>query len=177
MSSRTDSQRRDKEPRPAPRDPADARRDVHNVGPRSADDARTARLVRTLARLYPWPVDASDELERSLAFLGAPVTSEAVVRTGYGAAVLTLPAVGVAAVVVGVPAVLAALAALVGAVGIAHAVHAAPVVAARLRRTNALGDAPDLVGRAVLRMRISPTPESAARFAADTGDGPLADSL
>lgn len=177
MSSRTDSLRRDGEPEPTPREPTDERREVGNAGLPPTDDTRTARVVRTLARLYPWPVDASDELEQSLAFLGASVIPEAVVRAGYGAALLALPAIAVAALVARVPPVLAALAAPVGAVGTAHVVHVAPVVGARLRRTTALGDAPDLVGRAVLRMRISPTPESAARFAAETGDGPLADSL
>ncbi|MFC6836507.1 type II secretion system F family protein [Halomarina ordinaria] len=59
------------------------------------------------------------------------------------------------------------------AVGVCHL----PPWVARARRTAALGAAPDLVSRAVLRMRLTPTAETAAAFAARTGRGPLAASL
>ncbi|MFB6160813.1 MAG: type II secretion system protein, partial [Haloferacaceae archaeon] len=45
------------------------------------------------------------------------------------------------------------------------------------RRTRAVGETTDLVGRAALRMRVEPTAERAAAFAADAGSGPLAASL
>ncbi|SEH37647.1 Flp pilus assembly protein TadB [Halopenitus malekzadehii] len=48
---------------------------------------------------------------------------------------------------------------------------------AALRRTRALGAAPGIVGRIVLRMRLEPSTERAVEFAAATGSGPLAESL
>ncbi|MFB6127651.1 MAG: type II secretion system protein [Halolamina sp.] len=51
------------------------------------------------------------------------------------------------------------------------------VVVARLRRTRALSGATALVGRAALWLRLEPTAERAASFAAETGDGDLASSL
>lgn len=134
-------------------------------------------LVTPLARLYPWPVDPSTELDRALAYLGSDVPPETVVRAGYGSAVVV--AVGgfvVAAVLAGSVAV-AVSCALAVALGTAHGVHRFPVVLSEARRTRALGATTGLVGRAVLRMRLDPTTERAARFAARTSDGPLADSL
>lgn len=134
--------------------------------------------LRLTARLVPVSVTPSDDLRRSMAFLGSDLDPVAVVRAGYGAgllaAVATLAATLVAPVAVGAWMVVAAL--LVGG-AVAHAVHGAPRYLARLRRAAALGEAPGLVGRAVLRMRIDPTVEGAADFAAETGRGPLADSL
>ncbi|MFB6129701.1 MAG: type II secretion system protein, partial [Salinigranum sp.] len=91
---------------------------------------------------------------------------------GAAAAALALPPLAFA---LGGPA-MPLLAAAVG-LGAVHAVHRAPVVLAELRRTRALGATTGLLGRAVLRMRIEPSPERAARFAAATGAGPLAESL
>ncbi|SFR33444.1 type II secretion system protein [Halorubrum sodomense] len=119
---------------------------------------------------------ASEELRRAVAFLGWESTAERVVAAGYrigvavGAAVTVVTAL-VAGAVAAVPAGLAA------AVGGVHAIHRAPVWLASLRRTRALGAAPGLVGRLVLRMRLDPSTERAVRFAARTGDGPLAAAL
>jgi hypothetical protein len=135
-------------------------------------------LLRALASVTPHDGTASDELRRALGFLGADVDADTVVSAGYGAALVTgalsAPAVLLvprtfrpAAVVFGVALSLAAV----------HAVHRGPVVLAAARRTAALGDAPGIVGRAVLRMRITPAPETATAFAARTGRGPLAASL
>lgn len=134
-------------------------------------------FLPALARLYPWAVDPSTELTRSIGYLEADLHAERVVRAGYGAAVV-LGVVGavLGSLVTGSVGVAVALALAVGAVT-AHSVHRAPVLAASARRTRALGATSGLVGRAVLRMRIDPTSERAARFAARTGDGPLADSL
>lgn len=138
---------------------------------------RSRQAIELLARCYPWPVSASEELRRSLAYLGATLEPDVVVRAGYGAALLVLVLSTPIVVLTGIPLTVGATFALAAALGVAHAVHALPVTLARMRRTGALGAAPDLAGRAVLRMRIAPTPEGAATFAAETGDGPLAASL
>ncbi|WP_434520831.1 type II secretion system protein [Halorubrum sp. AS12] len=119
---------------------------------------------------------ASEELRRAVAFLGWDASAEYVVSFGYrvGVAVGAVVTV-VAGVVAG--AVAAAPAGLAAAVGGVHAVHRAPVWLASLRRTRALGAAPGLVGRLVLRMRLDPSTERAVEFAARTGDGPLAAAL
>ncbi|MEF8806727.1 type II secretion system protein [Natronomonas sp.] len=61
-------------------------------------------------------------------------------------------------------------------VGAAVAAHGCVLAVANLRESRALGSAPTLVGRAVLRTRIAPTAEGAAEFAAKT-DGLLGDRL
>lgn len=135
------------------------------------------RGVELLARCYPWSVSTGERLRRSLAFLGTAVDPQAVAKAGYGAALLVAVLVVPAVVLSGLAASIAVPVGLATALGVAHVVHAMPVTLARMRRTSALGAAPDLVGRAVLRMRIAPTPEGAAAFAARTGEGPLAASL
>ncbi|QWC19323.1 type II secretion system protein [Halorubrum sp. 2020YC2] len=119
---------------------------------------------------------ASDELRRAVAFLGWDRSAERVVALGYwgGVALGGVVTVVVAAVAGAAAAASAGLAAAVGAV---HAIHRAPVWLASLRRTRALGAAPGLVGRLVLRMRLDPSTERAVEFAARTGDGPLAAAL
>lgn len=136
-----------------------------------------AGAVRLLARAYPWTVQPGPELTRSLAFLRSPVEAETVVRAGYGGAISIGAAVWVLALLSGRSVVAGSVLALLVALGTAHAVHEAPKTLARLHRTAALGAAPDLVGRAVLRMRVTPSAERAASFAAETGEGALADSL
>ena len=140
-----------------------------------------ARGVDALAGLgRRWPVTATTDadLERALAFLDADVDAETVLRAGYGAAtVVALAAVPV--VLLASPDHRAPLAAFSLALALSGPVLArrAPVAAATAHRTRALGAAPGLVARAVLRMRIEPATERAAAFAAETGDGPLAASL
>ena len=120
--------------------------------------------------------NGSPELRRAIAFLGWESSVERVVEGGYragvGAGLLCVLALSLA-----VGPVPGALAGLVGGLAVTHAVHRAPVWLAELRRTRALGAAPGLVGRLVLRMRLDPSAERAVRFAARTGDGPLADGL
>ncbi|VTT87000.1 hypothetical protein DM2_3038 [Halorubrum sp. DM2] len=119
---------------------------------------------------------ASAELRRAVAFLGWDVSTERVVDLGHRAGV----AVGVVVTVVAglvAGAVAAGPVGLAAAVGGVHAVHRAPVWLASLRRTRALGAAPGLVGRLVLRMRLDPSTERAVGFAARTGNGPLAAAL
>jgi len=137
-----------------------------------------AAALEGLASVYPGDVEASEELERSLAFLDAGVDPPTVVRAGYGAAVVVaLLAVPLPLLVptAFVPVTAALVLAL--ALGVAHAIHRAPVAIAALGRSRALGAAPDLVGRAILRMRVDPAPEAAVAFAAESGHGPLAASL
>lgn len=138
----------------------------------------TAAIVRHLAAPVPVDVEASDDLERALAFLDADLAPATVVQAGYGAAAITAVCSLPALVLVPASVRPMALVAIVGvALGVAHAVHRAPVALAVLERTRALGAAPDLVGRAILRMRVDPSPEAAVAFAAASGDGPLAASL
>ncbi|WP_050033531.1 hypothetical protein [Halorubrum halophilum] len=120
--------------------------------------------------------EGSAELRRAVAFLEWDATSARVIEAGYraGAGVALVFAVVVAFVSGPVPGVLFGLA---GGLCATHAVHRGPVWLASLRRTRALGAAPGLVGRLVLRMRLDPSTERAVRFAARTGDGPLADGL
>lgn len=135
-------------------------------------------FVAVFSRLYPWSVEPSEELRDAIAFLDWEVTPDSVVRAGYGAGLATG---GVA--VLAVPFVPGALTAVVLALaaaltlGTAHLIHIAPRLATTARRTSALGAAPDLVARAVLSMRLEPTPERAAAFAARTGEGVLATNL
>ena len=134
--------------------------------------------IATLARLYPWPVEPSDDLREHLRFVGWKLPPARLVRAGYGAGILVGAACGLALLFV--PASLrfpGTVAALLLALGAIHGVHATPGLLATARRTSALGAAPDLVARAVLSMRLSPTPERAAEFTARSGEGVLADDL
>lgn len=140
--------------------------------------ATLAIVVGLLARLYPWHVEYSPEFEDAFLFLEWDLRPDEVIRAGYGAGLL----VGMTAVS-GLPVVPQSLRyPLVGVaiplvLGVAHAVHSLPTLLVSVKRTNALGAAPDLVARAVLSMRLSPTPERAAEFAGETSDGVLASSL
>ncbi|WP_436928301.1 secretion system protein [Halosimplex halobium] len=135
----------------------------------------TAGAVRGLARLYPYEVETSDDLVEAIAFVESPVTPETVVRAGFGAGVVAALAVALVLLAAGkLPYIVLALP--VG-VAVIHGVHTAPTVLAGFRRTEALGDTPNLIGRAVLRMQIQPATETAVEFAARTGRGPLAASL
>ena len=146
---------------------------------RGRTDSRVQRIARALAEWYPGDVEPTDELHRSLAFLGSDLRADTVVRAGYVAA-LPVAVLVFCAFVVLLPIlpVAASIPAAAGAgLGATHVVHRLPVAAATLRRTRALGDAPGLVARAALRLRLDATPERAAVFAARTGTGPLARSL
>ncbi|WP_435335299.1 type II secretion system protein [Haloarchaeobius sp. TZWWS8] len=144
------------------------------------------RALRLLARCYPWPVSVSDDLDDALERADlAGLSGEMVVRAGWAAGGLVALLVASVAVAVGLSAPAAfspspvpvALAGLAAGLGTTHLVHSAPAAVTRIRRTAALGDAPDLVGRAVLRLHVEPTIEGAVAFAAATDDGPLAASL
>jgi len=141
-------------------------------------DPRVRTAARRIAGWYPGDVEPTTELHRSLAFLESDLRADTVVRAGYvaaaPAAVLCLLAL---AVLPGVPLPAAVPGAVGVGLGTTHVCHRLPVAAAALRRTRALGDAPGLVARATLRLRLDATPERAAAFAARSGSGPLAGSL
>ena len=145
----------------------------------SESNTPTLRILLTsLGRLYPWPVAPSEELSLALSFLDWGVTDDALVRGGNGAGIV----VGIVLLVPAlfVPAALR-LVVVLGAVSVGllttYAIHSLPRLLATARRTSALGTAPELVSRAVLSMRLAPTPERAAQFAARSGEGVLASSL
>lgn len=133
-------------------------------------------VVRGLARCYPWEVDASTELTDALSFIESELHPETVVRAGYGAGMVSLLLL-VPLSMLPVPLPVTAVFVLAVAWSVIEVFHSLPVLLAAFRRTRALGDAPNLVGRAVLRMQIQPATETAVRFAAETGRGPLAESL
>ncbi|MFC7155589.1 type II secretion system protein [Halomarina halobia] len=140
--------------------------------PRDGDGGDLPTIRRLARRAPPYLAGVPrDRYRRALRFLSPTLAAETV-----GAALaLAVLAGGPAAAGLGahhlVPTALAA-----GFLGTVAGCRL-PLRAARARRTAALGAAPDLVSRAVLRMRLTPTPETAAAFAARTGRGPLADSL
>jgi hypothetical protein len=143
--------------------------------------ARTNLLTWTivgLAQVYPADVEADDELARALSFLEAEVSPEELLRAGYGAGCV----VGLAwlPIVLLAPATYRPMTLVLGialALGLVHAVQRGPIALAALGRSRALGAAPDLIGRAILRLRVDPATEAAVAFAAESGDGPLAASL
>lgn len=137
----------------------------------------TAGWLDHLARLWPAAVDPPDSLGRTLRFLGVAVPAETVVRAARVLAVVAAVCVGLAGRALGAPPAVTLLAATALGAAVARVGPHVPTAQARLRRTRALGAAPHLVGLAVLRMRLAAVPETAAAFAARTGQGTLADSL
>jgi len=132
--------------------------------------------LRTFARLYPYEVEVGQQLQESLSFLDTDLAPEIVVRGGYGAGLLSLVfVVPLLATGLGFP--VALLLTVTIAVLLIHSIHSFPNLLAAFRRTEALGSVPNLIGRAVLRMQIQPATESAVRFAAETGYGPLSENL
>jgi hypothetical protein len=134
-------------------------------------------LIRLLARLWPFPTSPDESVDRDLAFLATPVSATTVVAAGYGAGLVTTTVVWVVTVVLGAGLSPAGLVAVAVGLGVVHGVHRAPAALAAVERTRALCAASDLVGRLVLRARLSAAVEPAAVFAARTGSGPLARSL
>ncbi|MFB6103481.1 MAG: hypothetical protein ABEJ57_00150 [Halobacteriaceae archaeon] len=133
-----------------------------------------ASLVTALAVHSPVTADAAPTLDRALRVLDVDVRGTTLLE-----AATTILTIG--AVLAVVTALLGdqrlALIVLVAAAGSAGGALLVPRWLATAHQTSALGDLPDLVGFAVLRMRIDPTPERAATFAARHARGPLATSL
>lgn len=143
-----------------------------------ASNHPTTTALAALGALYPREVEADEELRLAVAFLDLEPSAETVVRASYVAGLLVGLLAGAGAVLVPAPYRSTALLAAV-ALGllVSYGLQAVPKLWATARRTGALGAAPDLVVRAVLSMRLSPTPERAAAFSARTGEGLLAASL
>ncbi|MGM0590851.1 MAG: type II secretion system protein [Halobacteriota archaeon] len=122
---------------------------------------------------------STDELDLALGTLGWDLRVTDVYRLGgVGGVVVAVGVVLVVHVLTGPHFVHGAiLAGAVSGVGVACAIRRFPIVFAALYRTRAVGAAASLVGLAILRIRLHPTVESAARFTAEAGDGPLAESL
>ena len=150
---------------------------------RRQNESGWTSFVITLADRWPderlpWAVKSTAELDSALAFLGTDLDGRTVICAGYAAATV-VALVGLLPVALAPsafrPAVVVGVLAVVTVISV-FARHA-PVALATARRTSALGSAPALVGRAVLRMRVEPTCERAAEFAARTGSGALAANL
>jgi hypothetical protein len=136
------------------------------------------RPAQYLALAWPLGVTVSDDFRRVIRFLGWRVRPETVVRAGYGLGV-TIGAAGLllTTLVPVRPRAVAVAVTIALSLGSIHVAHGGPRLLATARRTRALGTAPTLVLFAALRLRLAPSPERAAVFAARTAAGPLAESL
>lgn len=134
--------------------------------------------VETLADEWPTDVDADRSIDRSLAFLGSDLDADRLLAASYAVAVGLLALIPVISLFVP-PAVrpIAVVVLLLTAVGVVLAARDGPPFLARVQRTRALGATPTLVTYATLRMRLEPVPERSAKFAGETVEGPLGDSL
>lgn len=136
------------------------------------------RLLETVARFSPREPASSEELRTAVAFLGWQVRPATLVRAADGVGVVVLAVGLLATFLASSPWRLAvATGSFALALGATHLVRGVPGLLATARRAAALGAAPELVVLAVLRMRLAPSPEGAAAFAAETASGPLARRL
>ncbi|MFC7173327.1 hypothetical protein ACFQL0_08045 [Haloplanus litoreus] len=143
---------------------------------------RASDVVRVLATLWPWPTAANADLDAALAYLGSDADASTLERAGRVVATAVggvTVALGVAVTVVTTVrwGVVTLAVGTMLAVGCLLATDRGPRLMARLARTRALGSAASLIGRAAMRLRLDPTVERAAAFAARTGRGSLARSL
>jgi len=141
--------------------------------------ATVQKAATVLARGLPVAVEPSDRFVHSLTLLEWSIQPDTLVRAGYSAGILVGLCCALLSAVL-VPSSfrpVGLLAALSLGLLTSHLIHTLPVVWATARQTRALGAAPDLVARATLRMRLSPTPEQAAAFATQRDNGLLAASL
>ncbi|WP_248897504.1 type II secretion system protein [Haloplanus halobius] len=135
-----------------------------------------------LAAAWPRPVSTAPALERATTRLGTDADAETIeraARTVASVAVVAAVAIGLAVVVRGWRAagVLVVVSGALGGVCTPTIANRSVRFAATMARTRALGSAATLVGRAALSLRIEPSIERAAVFAARTGRSALARSL
>ena len=130
--------------------------------------------VTTLAERWPRQPAVDEELVDACDRLGWPSAPDLVASGEVAGVVVAAVATAVTGAIGAFP--LLPLALLFGAVPPLIARHA-PVAVAELAATRAVGDAPALFGLLTLRLRIEPSLERATVFAADAGDGALAESL
>lgn len=136
------------------------------------------KTIISLSLLWPSEdVEPSDELKYAVSFIEADFDAETIIQAAYGAAIIAALLPPLLMTVLPLPLQFVLIASLLVAVGTFFAVQNIPHLLAAFRRTRALGDTPNLIGRAVLRMEIQPALETAVGFAAETGRGPLSDSL
>ncbi len=146
----------------------------HHVTERAG---RRAALLEGLAALAPITVDEPPtSLEDSLSFVDASYDAETVVRASYGAGIVAA-VVPLGLLLFEVPLSFVLFFTLVTPIAAGSLVRQLPHVRAAFRRTESLGETPNLIGRVVLRMQVQPALEGATRFAAETGIGPLSESL
>lgn len=129
-------------------------------------------VVARVAERVPFSAGTDTDLDRSLALLGRPESSEQVRAT---ALTVVLAGAAFAAMLVPVAPLAAVVSLAVGTLAGGSLLYGPGFVATAVR-VRALGDGPDLVCRGVLRATLNPTPEHTAAFAA-TGTGVLADRL
>lgn len=143
------------------------------------------RLLVKAASLSPRTPDPDEELEAALATLDWPVDGTTIAAAADGVALVVLAGTVCVGLIAYSASLLSSISApptgflvavlLVGtglAVGAWWAVAAGPIHFAEARRRRALGAAPWLVCRAAMRVRITPTVEAGAAFAAG-GSGDL----
>lgn len=131
-------------------------------------------LAVALALISPIDGTSSTELDRAATVLDLDLDGDKIVEAAVGLLVVGA-ATTVLPLAVGWYRLAVAVLSFSGVV--AAGVLLLPEWLATARQTRALGDLPDLIGFAVLRMQVDPTPERAADFAATHTTGPLADSL
>jgi len=141
-----------------------------------------ATVAETLARRWPWPTPDDPALDGALAYLRVPVGASTLERASRVAGALVCVVVAALGAAVGVTTTLRWGVVVTGTgvaagIGAPLAANRGPRLAARLARTRALGSTAALVGRAAMCLRLDPTLERAAGFAARTGRGVLARSL
>lgn len=134
----------------------------------------TITAVVTQSPLGGWKVD---QLDRVLDELDAGITSKRLTRLAS-----RIVAVAALASAILLPApidgrILLLLPLWTGVAVCVIGLLAGPYLLVRSTRARALGDAPEILSLGVLRLRVSPTPEAAASFAAAHATGPLARCL
>lgn len=132
------------------------------------------RVITALAAWYPWSVEPGEETAAALRFLGWPPDDYCRAANGFGA--LATASLLAATLIGGFAPWTLSLAVGFGAATVA-ALRTVPRVLATAARRRALGTAPWLVCRAAMRLRVTPTTEAAAAFAARNPAGPLDRSL
>lgn len=135
-----------------------------------------AETLNQLGRLSPVPGWEEAALEQAIETTGSALDGTALTALATTMLGLTMALTGGIVLIGGPSPIVVAALWLVAAFGMAGLLLG-PRVAASGRSARALGGVPDLVGLAVLRIRLSPTPEAAASFAATHTEGPLGRSL
>lgn len=123
-------------------------------------------------------VAVPEEYRRACRLLDVPLRPDTILAGSYAlAGGLWLLGLGLLGLASGAVAAAAGTVALAGAIGVGLAGRYGVELAAQARRIRALGAAPSLVATLVLGTSLWPSAERAMAFAADAGEGLLAQSL